>query len=145
LCCFEHPVAFVHPNLGSPGSDHHSATDLLLIFARLGFYPLVLGFACHFYPLYLLVLLLSLALHPDCLVLGRMCLIPPHPLLLGFLLPPALHPVSLDPLRMCPVPLHSVYLIPVFLFLFTALSLFYLIIYLLCLFMNTFNFLCVDC
>src|SRR5699024_10279783 len=78
--------------------DHHSSPYLLLIFDCLGFYPLVLGFARHYYPFYLLVLLLSLALHLVGPVLGRMCLIPPHPLLLGFLLPPALHPVSLDPL-----------------------------------------------
>src|SRR5699024_4286629 len=89
----------------------------------LGFYPLVLGFARHYYPFYLLVLLLSLALHLVGPVLGRMCLIPPHPLLLGFLLPPALHPVSLDPLRICPVPLHPVYLLPVFLLLFPGLYL----------------------
>src|SRR5699024_5773913 len=96
LCCFDHLVAFVHPNLGSPGSDHHSATDLLLIVDRLTFYLLVLAVACHFYPLYLLVLLLSQTMHPDCLVRGRMCPIPLHPLLRGFLLAPALYPVPLD-------------------------------------------------
>src|SRR5699024_6058078 len=80
LCCFDHQVAFVHPNLGSHSSDHHSATYLLLIFDRLVFYTFVLGFACHFYPLFLLVRHHSLALHPDCFVLCRMCLIPPHPL-----------------------------------------------------------------
>src|SRR5699024_3325000 len=98
LCCSDHPVAFVRLNLGSLRSDHHSWTDLLLIFDCLGFYPLVVGFARHYYPFYLL-------------------------LLLGFLLPPALHPVSLDPLRICPVPLHPVYLLPVFLLLFPGLSL----------------------
>src|SRR5699024_1154733 len=94
-------------------------------FDCLGFYPLVLGFARHFDPFYLL--LLSLALYLVGPVLGRMCLIPPHPLLLllGFLLPPALHPVSLDPLRICPVPLHPLLLLllPVFFLLFPGLSL----------------------
>src|SRR5699024_11736378 len=67
----------------------------------------------HFYPFYLL--LLSLALYLVGPVLGRMCLIPPHPLLLllGFLLPPALHPVSLDPLRICSVPLHPLLLLQI--------------------------------
>src|SRR5699024_1668447 len=123
LCCSDHPVAFVRLNLGSLRSDHHSLTDLLLIFDCLGFYPLVLVFARHYYPFYLLVLLLSLDLHLVGPVLGRMCLTPPHPLLLVLLLPLALHPVYLVPLRMCPVPLHPVYPLPVFLLLFPGLSL----------------------
>src|SRR5699024_9687454 len=109
---FDHPVAFVHPNLGSPGSDHHSATDLLLIFDRLGFYPLVLGFACHFYPLFLLVLLLSLVLLSVFLFLVRVCLFLLLPLFFFFLLSfclllfPGFSLVSLVLDRKCLVP-HS--------------------------------------